>query len=223
MISKRQAMSFFIAMTLCGQALAAAIPAFPAEFYGDITVDGTPAPPGTVVVALIDGEERGRITTTAEGTYGGPETFDSRLIVRGTDEETGIDIVFEINGVRAEESTPFAPGETGRMDLSASGSATENVTPAETGAADQSTSIETSRTTTPLTPTATESTTVPQTEITEAGTATTLQVSTAETTAPASSPGTMPAVTPSLSPLWGVILAMGLIIIILLVLLARRR
>ena len=42
----------------------AAAPVLPDEFYGSVFLNGNPAPVGTVIIAKINGEERGNFTTT---------------------------------------------------------------------------------------------------------------------------------------------------------------
>ena len=59
----------------------AGAPALPCEFYGTVTIDGSPAPAGTILSAKINDAERGRYVLEEAGTYGGPGTFDQRLKV----------------------------------------------------------------------------------------------------------------------------------------------
>ncbi len=68
-------------------------PTFPHFLYGIITIDGTSAPTGTIVEALIDGVVSGSMTTTELGVYGTPAR--SRLIVTGVD---GDNITFRAKG-----------------------------------------------------------------------------------------------------------------------------
>ena len=39
--------------------MASAVPLLPAEFSGTVTVDGSPAPAGTVITARVGDQERG--------------------------------------------------------------------------------------------------------------------------------------------------------------------
>ncbi len=73
------------------------------EFYGTAFLEYSPAPVGTVISALIDGQERGRITTTVEGAYGGPEVYDTRLVVPVTEADGGKTIYFWSGGLIANE------------------------------------------------------------------------------------------------------------------------
>ena len=52
-------------------------PALPCEFYGTVTIDGSPAPVGTLLSAKINDAERGRYILEETSKYGGPGTFDS--------------------------------------------------------------------------------------------------------------------------------------------------
>ena len=111
-----------LAVILVCLLVAPALPAsaditLPEEFYGDIIVNGRAAPAGTVITAKIGSAERGSITTTASGQYGGPGTFDSRLVVAGEESEVGETITFWISGCRAEQTAVYEPGESRELDL----------------------------------------------------------------------------------------------------------
>ncbi|PKL59791.1 MAG: hypothetical protein CVV33_06020, partial [Methanomicrobiales archaeon HGW-Methanomicrobiales-4] len=56
----------------------AGAPALPCEFYGKVTIEGSLAPVGTIVVAKVGEQERGQFVLEQEGVYGGPGTFDKR-------------------------------------------------------------------------------------------------------------------------------------------------
>ncbi len=105
-----------IIIFLCLVSAAAAAPLLPSEFYGDITINGAPAPAGTVINATINGETVGTFVTLSPGIYGGPGTFDERLSVIGT--EDGQSVAFFINGEIANETSIYHPGTTQRLDLS---------------------------------------------------------------------------------------------------------
>lgn len=94
-------------------------PPTPAAYFGDITIDGEPAPEGVEVTAYIDGEQRGSLTTTQAGAYGGPSAFDRKLVVEGTSADAGATIEFRINGEVAStgEEIEWVPGEVRRVDL----------------------------------------------------------------------------------------------------------
>lgn len=102
-----------------GVAAEDSVPLLPDEFRGSVTINGNPAPVGTVLTALINDEVRGTVTTTEAGTYGGLELDDRRLIVTGYDGEVGTTITFTVAGHTAAETATFATGETQILDLSA--------------------------------------------------------------------------------------------------------
>ena len=102
-----------------GVAAEDSIPLLPDEFRGSVTINGNSAPVGTVLTAYINDEVRGTVTTTEEGIYGGLELDDRRLIVTGYDGEVGVTITFTVAGYTATETATFTPGETQRLDLSA--------------------------------------------------------------------------------------------------------
>jgi hypothetical protein len=100
---------------LCG--VAGAVPPMPSEFFGDLTINGNPAPAGTEVRALVGGEERGMVISTVAGIYGGTETFDERLVVTLAEDEVGETITFTVNGHEAPRTAVATPGQVQRIDL----------------------------------------------------------------------------------------------------------
>jgi len=104
----------------------AGAPALPCEFYGTVTIDGSPAPAGTIISAKINDAERGRYVLEEAGIYGGPGTFDQRLkvIAEEGDLVSGSSkITFWINGQKAWQETVFQPGISMKLDLSVGGDA----------------------------------------------------------------------------------------------------
>ena len=103
---------FFIALI----GTASAVPLLPAEFSGSVTIDGNPAPAGTVITARIGDRDCGSLTLAA-GAYGGDTLFDERLIVSGGEDDAGETISFFIDGVRAHETAVYTPGASSRLAL----------------------------------------------------------------------------------------------------------
>jgi hypothetical protein len=93
-----------------------AVPLLPAEFWGSVTVDGSPAPAGTVITARIDGRDCGSLTLETAGVYGGEALFNERLIVGGEEGDAGKAIVFLVNGMSAGTAV-YTPGTSTRFDL----------------------------------------------------------------------------------------------------------
>ncbi len=83
--------------TLIGAA--SAFPLLPAEFSGTVAINDNPAPAGTVIIAQIDGHDRGSPTLTEAGSFGGTSTFDKRLLVSGEDGDAGKTITFLVDGL----------------------------------------------------------------------------------------------------------------------------
>ena len=81
-------------------------PQFPHLFYGEITVNGAPAPVGTVLIVTVNGVEKGRITTDDAGQYGGPGAYDQKLLVQG-DIAPGATIIFSVDGHNAGQTAQF--------------------------------------------------------------------------------------------------------------------
>jgi hypothetical protein len=72
-----------------------------ASYYGEVTIDGEPAPAGTTVTAVIDGETRGSVTLTENGKLGA-STVGSDLVVSGPQSDVGSTVTFLVDGERAE-------------------------------------------------------------------------------------------------------------------------
>ncbi|HOW04369.1 hypothetical protein [Methanospirillum hungatei] len=97
-----------------------AVPPLPAEYYGNVLIDGAPAPVGTTITAFIRNIPKGSIVTDIDGFYGGPGLFDPRLKVNLTEEEVqagDLIITFQINGIPASQSVLFEPGAAQQLDL----------------------------------------------------------------------------------------------------------
>ena len=88
---------------------ASGIPLLPAEFSGTVTIDGSPAPAGTVITARIGDRDCGSLTLTTAGAFGGDSTFDKRLLVSGEDGDAGKTITFLVDGKPAGTAV-YTPG-----------------------------------------------------------------------------------------------------------------
>lgn len=98
------------------------IPPMPDSFYGNVTINGEPAPNGTVVQAYIEDKECGNITVMKEGEYA--DGINTYLDVRGSDAEIGKQVNFTVDGAKANESAPFNPWD-GPMQLNLSAQKSE--------------------------------------------------------------------------------------------------
>ncbi|RQD82666.1 MAG: hypothetical protein D5R96_04135, partial [Methanocalculus sp. MSAO_Arc2] len=107
---------FFLVVSIAGTA-AASIAILPCEISGTVTIDGEPAPVGTLIIAFIDGEERDRITIQSPGLFGGTGAFDQRLVIPGTEDDIGKTITFTINEVQTDQTVTFESGESLHVDL----------------------------------------------------------------------------------------------------------
>lgn len=93
------AITAFMLLSFMGLALADdGIPPIPDSFYGDLTVNGDPAPVGVTLVAKINGVERGSYTTQQVGAYGSSNVAEPELwwLVKGTRDDIGSEIHFWI-------------------------------------------------------------------------------------------------------------------------------
>lgn len=97
-----------------------AAPPLPTEFLGGVSIDGQPAPLNTEIIAKINGKIAGSIKTNELGKYGSRGTFDKRLTVSATEEDTNqtIEIEFFVNGVQVGNKVSYLPGMTRVLDIS---------------------------------------------------------------------------------------------------------
>jgi len=105
-------------MTTLMAASSSEVPQLPRAYYGAITIDGDPAPAGTEIIAAINGTEKGSFVTTLIGVYGGPGTFDPKLLVAGSECDVGDDVTFRINGMQAHQTDTYNPGTNTNRYLS---------------------------------------------------------------------------------------------------------
>ena len=91
-------------------------PVEPHPFYGTLTINGMPAPPGVEVEAggegVLTGVPYNPLTTTEAGHYGGPDGLDPALVIQGNI-TNGTNITFYINGFDTGQTYPFQipPGQ----------------------------------------------------------------------------------------------------------------
>lgn len=108
-----------------------ASPPLPSEYFGNVTLNGRPAPVGTEIGAVVNGTVRDEITVVEEGLYGGSGMWDEKLIVQVSEDEYScgctIPIVFTINRVSALQTSTFSAGQTVSLDLS--GESEESIPP----------------------------------------------------------------------------------------------
>ncbi|MDK2882750.1 MAG: hypothetical protein PWP58_1086 [Bacillota bacterium] len=115
--------ALLLAVTGGGQALAQGTPpapVLPQSFWGSVKdASGNPILSGTVE-AWMNGVKQDSIEIV-NGQYGGPGGFDERLVVQGTSEDVGKTIEFYVNGVKANETAKYTPGEKTNLNLTVSG------------------------------------------------------------------------------------------------------
>lgn len=100
------------------------------QFYGNVSINGSPAPDGTTVVAKIDGTEVGS-TTTKGGKYG----YDPVFIISLSSIQSGRTINFFVNGNQANENfqSCYDFACSTELDLTATGETTSGTTTTTTG------------------------------------------------------------------------------------------
>ncbi len=109
-----------------------AAPSLPSAFYGDAAINGRPVPAGSVITAEINGVQKGSITTTTEGKYGGYYAADGKLVVY--DGRNGDEVLFYIqtpqmtNKIVAAQKGTWLAGSNQKLDFTFTG--TEVLKPA---------------------------------------------------------------------------------------------
>jgi len=104
-------------------------PSIPQIFYGQVTISGSPAVSGIPVATKVGGTQLGSTSTDAQGKYGINPVF----VVSPTASNVTID--FYVNGVKADQSVSYNPGNRTELNLTVSGS---NTPPAATTTSVQS-------------------------------------------------------------------------------------
>ncbi|MGI6503779.1 MAG: hypothetical protein ACOX0O_07555 [Candidatus Methanoculleus thermohydrogenotrophicum] len=67
------ALVLIIALVTGAAAAGGTPPTLPHQFFGNVTIGGSPAPAGTVITAMIAGTECGSFMVTDAGRYGDPD------------------------------------------------------------------------------------------------------------------------------------------------------
>jgi len=118
---------------VAGAAADEGVPTLPHEFWGAVTIDGSAAPAGTTIVAVIGGESCGFLTTTSSGAYGGTRYAGTNLVVSGTEDQAGETITFLVDGREAGQTAAFTPDSTTTLDLSVGSAVTPTPTTTSSG------------------------------------------------------------------------------------------
>ena len=118
--TRRIALAIALVVTVAaGAGLAAADqPQPPAAYYGSVTVGGEQAPAGVTIQALVDGEVVGDLTVSEEGSYGGPDPFDDRLVVDCDCSGDTVEFRLEETGEVAGTTVVWESGTVRQVDLS---------------------------------------------------------------------------------------------------------
>jgi len=124
-------------LTLCAVPVYAdGVPPLPHAFYGNVTINGSPAPAGTTVEArgtgVLTGVADNPTTTTQAGVYGTSNPFEHRLLVQGNIDE-GATITFYVNGTSTGQTAEWHSSEVTNLNLSVTIAAPTPSGPGPTG------------------------------------------------------------------------------------------
>lgn len=124
LISLSVAVFMFTILLSVSLAAAQGQPKIPYSLYGAATLNGNPLPAGSVITAVINGEEKGIYTTVIDGQYGGPLLNDGKLYIMEGD-NTNIDFYVESptmhSKVEAIQTAVWKSGEIEELKLDFSG------------------------------------------------------------------------------------------------------
>ena len=103
------------------------VPVIPEEYYGTLVINNVPAAAGTTITARINGVDKGTFTLTEHGVFGGPGTFDPKMMVVGDEYDEGELVTFWVNDLQAAQSDVFNSGTNTGIDLVVTGQVSENI------------------------------------------------------------------------------------------------
>jgi hypothetical protein len=93
------------------------IPPVPASYFGTVIIDGDPAPAGTEVTAVLEGEEYGPLETDENGKFGGKPANEAKLTVSPNSTPDDPTVTFLINGEEAAETVEWETGASEELQL----------------------------------------------------------------------------------------------------------
>ncbi len=113
---------------VCGLSISpvSASPQLPCEFYGQVSMNGEPAPAGTTITAYVNSQEQGKIVVKEPGKFGSPGTFEERLIVQADEDDfaSGAPVItFRIGEKVADQTAVYEPGQSTQLSISIGGGA----------------------------------------------------------------------------------------------------
>src|SRR3989338_2682136 len=102
----------------------AALPAFPMSFYGTVTINGTPAPVGTIIRAYYGTTKAGEIVVNEMGIYGYDNPTKQQLLlgegagtIRFTAQSSAINSGAETEGALSQTHPSFVSGDATQKNL----------------------------------------------------------------------------------------------------------
>jgi hypothetical protein len=102
-------------------------PGVPNQFYGTVTINGSPAGQGITITAVVNGVNSTATSTDSDGRYG----YNPVYMVAGS---AGASVTFLVNGVQAAQTVTFQSGGVTPLGLTVSGSgSSSNQTTTPTG------------------------------------------------------------------------------------------
>jgi plastocyanin len=107
----------------------------PHAFYGNVLINGNPAPAGTKVEAKGTGVKTtayNPINTSVAGKYGTPGAIGDKLIVQGSTLIEGTILTFYVNDIPTGQTAAWLSGEITKLDLSLLTSGSCSLTTAST-------------------------------------------------------------------------------------------
>jgi len=110
-----------IISSLIGVVLAFEVPKLPHAFYGDLIIDGSPAPAGMKVevngTGVMTGISGNPIYTNEIGKYGDAGHLGVKLLAQGDTIEDGTTLTFYVNDISTNQTFLWQEGEVTKLDI----------------------------------------------------------------------------------------------------------
>ncbi len=112
--------TLLLILVMPASAAAQEVPQIPALYWGTVKIVSPTGefnvPPGTIITTLVDGIERGSITVTEAGKYGGASGLNLKLTAQG-DILQDSPVEFYVGGVKADQTASFRNDRPEQVNL----------------------------------------------------------------------------------------------------------
>ncbi len=105
--------------SLCVGSVTAAeeIPPFPVQVWGSVTINGEPAPVGSIITAKIGDKVLQSFELSESGKMGSGGTFGEKFVLTAGSDDINKEITFWMGTMQAQETVMFSPGDASERSL----------------------------------------------------------------------------------------------------------